>query len=138
MLKVVADVRSQARERENCMSRLSVAVLIAVFATVGLAAQATPKPTPKATPKPEAAKQAQTRLEGVIVRQNKADSTFTVHKRWTNSEERTVVFNSATKWTKMNKPAEMSDFKDGQLIVVLGKLDEKGRLVATRIELRTQ
>lgn len=135
MLKVVA-VRSQAREREKCMSKLLGAVLIAVFATVGLAAQATPKTTPKTTPKAEAAKQ--TRLEGTIVRQSQADSTFTVHKRWTNNEERTVVFSSATKWTKMNKPAEMSAFKDGQLVVVLGKLDEKGRLVATRIDLRTQ
>ena len=122
------------------MSKLSVAVLIAVFATVGLAAQATPQPTPKTTakttPKADAAKE--TRLEGVIVRQSKDDSTFTVHKRWTNNEERTVVFNSATKWTKMNKPAEMSVFKDGQHVVVLGKLDEKGRIVATRIDLRTQ
>jgi cytochrome c-type biogenesis protein CcmE len=118
------------------MSKLSVAVLIAVFATVGLAAQATPKPTPKTTPKAAAAKE--TRLEGVIVRQSQADSTLTVHRRWTNNEERTVVFNSATKWTKLNKPAEMSIFKDGQRIIVLGKLDDKGRIVATRIDLRSQ
>jgi TolA-binding protein len=122
------------------MSRLLLAALIAVFATVGLAAQATPPPASKATPKADTAKAdkaKETRLEGVIVRQSQADSTITVHRRWTNNEERTVVFNSATKWTKMNKPAEMSIFKDGQMIVALGTLDEKGRLVATRIDLRT-
>jgi hypothetical protein len=121
------------------MSRLPVAVLIAVFTTVGLAGQAPPQPTPqtapKATPK-TTPKVEETRLEGVIVRQNQADSTLTVHRRWTNSEERTIVYSSATKWTKMNKPAEMGIFKDGVRIVALGKLDDKGRLVASRVDLR--
>jgi putative cell wall-binding protein len=121
--------------KEKCMSKLLVAVLIALFATVGLAAQEKPKTTPKATPKAGVAKEI--RWDGVIVRQNKADSTLTVRRRAT-TEEKTIVFNSATKWTKLNKPAEMSIFKDGERIIALGTLDDKGRIVATRIDLRLQ
>ena len=57
------------------MSKVLVAVLIAVFATVGFAAQGKPKATPKATVAKE------TRWDGIIVRQSKTESTFTVRKR---------------------------------------------------------
>lgn len=113
------------------MSKVLVAVLIAMFATVGLAAQEKPKATPKATVAKE------TRWDGIITRQSKTESTFTVRKRGGNIEK-TIVFNSTTKWTKLNKPAEMGLFKDGERIIAVGKLDDKGRIVATRIDLRLQ
>jgi hypothetical protein len=122
--------------KEKRMRKVFVAVLIALFATVGLLAQEKPATTPKATPKATKAKEA--RWDGVIIRQNKADSTFTVRRRGTTNDEKTIVFNSATKWTKLNKPAEMSMFKDRERIIAVGTFDEKGRLVATHIDLRLQ
>ena len=118
------------------MSKVLLVVLITVLAAVTFAAQekkaaATQDKKPKVT----AAKQA--RWDGIIVRQSKTESTFTVRKRG-GSLEKTIVFNSATKWTKLNKPAEMSLFKDGERIIAVGTLDDKGRIVATHIDLRLQ
>ncbi len=97
------------------------------FTTVGLAAQDMPKKEKKAAPMKE------DRWSGIIIRSNKDASTLTVGK---GNIEKTVVWNSDTKWTEGAKSAEMSAFKDGSRVICMGHYDEKGRLVATRIDLR--
>jgi hypothetical protein len=47
-----------------------------------------------------------------------------------------VAFDSATQWTKQGKPAEQSEFKESEFVIVLGKIDDKGVLHASRIDLR--
>ena len=75
------------------------------------------------------------RWHGVIIRTNKDDSTFTVRRQ---NIDKTVQYDSSTKWTHLNKPAEMSEFKDGTDVICLGTYDEKGVLHASRIDLRRE
>jgi len=96
---------------------------------VGLAAQ----DMPKEKKEKKAAPMKEDRWSGTIIRSNKDASTLTVGR---GNIEKTVVWNSDTKWTEGSKPAEMSAFKDGSRVICLGHYDDKGRLVATRIDLR--
>jgi len=75
------------------------------------------------------------RWHGVIIRSNKDDSTLTVRRQ---NVERKVHYDSSTKWTRQNKPAEMSDFKDGADVICLGTYDDKGEFHASRIDLRRE
>lgn len=97
------------------------------FTTVGLAAQDMPKE------KKEKKAAKEDRWSGTIIRSNKDASTLTVGR---SNIEKTVVWSSDTKWTEGSKSAEMSAFKDGSRVICMGHYDEKGRLVATRIDLR--
>jgi hypothetical protein len=110
------------------MRKFLVVLLVVMFATVGIVAQA----TAAAQEKKGGAKDD--RWSGIIQRSNKDQSNLTVRR---GNIERTVVYDSNTKWTKEgNKPADMGDFKDGARVICMGKYDEKGRLMATRIDLR--
>lgn len=101
---------------------LLTVLLTVLLASVGLVAQE----------KKQGAKED--RWSGIIQRSNKDASTLTVRRQ---NIEKTVVYDSSTKWTKEgSKPAEMSEFKDGSRVICMGKYDEKGRLMATRIDLR--
>jgi hypothetical protein len=75
------------------------------------------------------------RWHGMIVRSNKDDSTLTVRRQ---NVERKIHYDGSTKWTHLNKPAEMTDFKDGADVICLGSYDEKGEFHATRIDLRRE
>ena len=50
--------------------------------------------------------------------------------------DRTVHYDSSTKWTKRKQAAAMDEFKDGADVIALGKFDHNGVLQATRIDLR--
>jgi hypothetical protein len=114
----------------------TVAVVVLSFVMV-LAASGKPQDqgtkTDEGKGKMAAAKLA--RWHGLIVRSNKDDSTLTVRRQ---NVERKVHYDGSTKWTRMNKPAEMTDFKDGADVICLGTYDEKGELHATRIDLRRE
>ena len=48
-----------------------------------------------------------------------------------------VAYDSSTQWTKQNKPGgNQSDVKEGSFVIVVGKVDDKGVLHASRIDLR--
>jgi hypothetical protein len=49
---------------------------------------------------------------------------------------RKVAYDSSTEWTKLGKPGEMDQVKEGSFVIVLGHVDDKGVLHATRIDLR--
>ena len=112
------------------MKKVLVILLACVvaFATVGLAAKEKGEKKEK-----KAGSMKEERWSGTIIRSNKDASTLTVGK---GNLEKTVVYNSDTKWTTGAKTAEMSQFKDGSRVICMGHYDEKGRLVATRIDLR--
>ena len=77
------------------------------------------------------------RVEGLVARTSKDQSMLTVREHGSNVEK-DVHYDSSTKWTHLNKPAEMSEFKDGADVICLGTYDEKGVLHASRIDLRRE
>jgi hypothetical protein len=91
------------------------------------------------TQKMSAGSAKETRWQGHIVRVNKDASTLSIRGGRSGKEnfERTVAYDSSTEWTKLGKPAEMDQFKEGEFVIILGHPDEKGTLHATRVDLRT-
>jgi len=87
-------------------------------------------------PAPAAAKQ--TKLQGTIIHVNKDQSMMDIRGGATASDSamRKIAWDSSTQWTKQGKPADQSEFKEGQFVIVLGKIDDQGVLHATRIDLR--
>ena len=49
---------------------------------------------------------------------------------------RKIAYDSSTEWTKLGKPGKQEEVKEGSFVIVLGHIDEKGVLHATRIDLR--
>ncbi len=115
------------------MRKVLVILPAAVFLIVGLAAQVKPAGEKK---EQQAAAKKEVRWQGHIVRSSKEQSTVTVRSDRPGAHERIVVYNTSTKWTKYAKPADPSEFKDGSFVICLGKYDQKGRFIASRIELR--
>ncbi len=112
------------------MRRVSVTVLIVMFAALGLIAS-------NAIAKEKKAKAAgggkEARWSGLIVRSDKDGSTLTVGKRGT---EKIIHYDSSTKWTKGTSTVDMGEFKDGDRVICLGKYNEKGEFMATRVDKR--
>ena len=116
--------------------RKTMIVLLAVLVAVGVLAA--PQKSAVANPKPTASQAApqEDRVSGTIVRHTKEKSTLIVREQ-RSKIERTVFYNASTKWTKgKGVPTDMNDFKDGSRVICLGKLNEKGELTATRIDLQ--
>ena len=77
------------------------------------------------------------RISGTIQSIDKDTSTITV--RQTNqSITWKVVFSKDTKFTFQNAAATVAELKDGRRVICLGKTDEKSRLIASRIDVRTE
>ena len=82
------------------------------------------------------------RWEGTIIRSSKEDSTLTVRKVGTSADQRTVQYDSSTKWvsqyhgeTKTNDITP-SDVKDGDRVICTGTWDKPGVLHAALISKR--
>lgn len=90
----------------------------------------------KAKAKTEAA-----RWEGTVVRHNSDKSTLDVRKRG-STEEKTIHYDSSTKWTsqehgsKKVNDIDASQVKDGDRVICLGTLDDKGDFHAATISKR--
>jgi len=111
---------------------LFLALAGAVFSAVPVRAQeaaAGEKNTPAAA--------KETKWQGHIVRIDKDHSMIDIHGGSAPSNDpRKVAYESSTEWTKLGKPAEQDEFKEGSFVILLGHLDHKGVLHATRIDLR--
>lgn len=112
---------------KKLLSLLFASVLFAL--SIPVFAQEDSKPAEGA-----AAKQA--RWEGVVIRSNADKSTLTVRNRDTNLEK-TVRYDSSTKWTsqehhskKVNQ-IDASQVKDNDRVICLGSWDKDGALHAT-------
>jgi hypothetical protein len=118
----------------------SVAILFTLlFATLIMVGQTSPtddKAQAKTDKKAASAKE--TKWQGHIVRIDKDKNMMSVRggRGGKQQFEREVSFDSSTKWTKQNKPADQSDFKEGSFVIVVGKPDAKGTLHADRVDLR--
>lgn len=98
-------------------------------------------PLAKAVFAQDAAKTKEVRWEGRIERSSTQESTLTVRKAG-SSLERTVVYDSATKWVsqyhadkKVNN-IDASQVKDGDYVICTGTMDKDGKLHATLISKR--
>jgi len=113
------------------MNKVMVILLAAVFVAAGLTTQKATAQEKQEKKMSAATKQA--RWHGRIVRMGKDQSTMDVRRQ---GIEKTIYFDSSTKWTEGTKPAEMSEFKEGTDVICLGTYDEKGNFHATRVDLR--
>jgi hypothetical protein len=114
------------------MRKASVFVLVAVLAALVVAA------TPGSALAQEGGKKSkQARWHGMLVRISEDGSMFTVRK---GNVEKSIHVNDETKYTqtKGKKAVDISksDIKENDDIICLGKFDEKGEFVATRIDKR--
>lgn len=80
----------------------------------------------------------ETKLQGTIIHLNKDKATMQIRGGASPNatEMRNIVFDTSTEWTKQGKPADQAEFKEGEFVIVLGKIDDKGVLHASRIDLR--
>jgi hypothetical protein len=79
----------------------------------------------------------QIRWHGTITRSNADGKTITVRRRGAVTE-RILHYTDSTVWTEMNKPAQMSDIKDGDDVITCSEAKEKGELYLTRVDKRAQ
>ncbi|MGB7436299.1 MAG: hypothetical protein WBW49_12860, partial [Candidatus Acidiferrum sp.] len=84
---------------------------------------------------PAQAKEA--RWEGTVIRSSSEQSTLTVRKVGTTNDERTIQYDSSTKWVSQyhgdataNK-IDPSQVKDGDRVICTGTWDKSGVLHAT-------
>jgi hypothetical protein len=75
------------------------------------------------------------RVSGTVQMVSKDTSTITVRDK--NNVQRPVVYSGDTKFTYRNQPGSIDDVKDGRRVIVLGKFDDKTRLQASRVDVRS-
>jgi hypothetical protein len=98
-------------------------------------------PMAKAVFAQDAAKAKETRWEGRVERSDKDKSTLTVRKSG-GAAERTVVYDSSTKWVsqyhadKKVNDIDASQVKDGDYVICKGTIGKDGVLHATLISKR--
>ena len=73
------------------------------------------------------------RVNGRIQMLAKDTSTITLQ---VGSMKRTVIYSPDTKITYRNKPASIDELKEGLRVIVLGTPDDKGQIMASRIDVR--
>ena len=116
-----------------------ITILLALFmAGVFLEVQPVSAGPGKQEKTPAPAAEKQTKMQGTIIRVYKDQSMMDIRGGTTPNatEIRKIAFDSSTQWTKQGKPAEQSEFKEGQFVIALGKIDDQGVLHATHIDLR--
>jgi hypothetical protein len=115
------------------LSLLSLVLAGAVFAAMPAGAKQATAETKQA---PAAKKD--TKWQGHVVRIYKDLSQMDIRGGVnTRSEDvRKVAYDSATEWTKLGKPGQMDEVKEGSFVIILGQIDDKGVLHAKRIDLR--
>jgi hypothetical protein len=82
------------------------------------------------------------RWEGTVVRSNPDKSTLTVRKVGSPNDERTVMYDSSTKWvsqehgSKTVNDIDVTQVKDGDRVIAKGTWDKGGMFHATLISKR--
>jgi len=75
------------------------------------------------------------RVQGTVNLVNKDTKTIVVTSE-AGKDQKQVVYDDSTKVTRDNKPATLEDVQNGRRVICLGKLNDKGQLVARAIEVR--
>jgi hypothetical protein len=117
----------------GCLTLLSLVLAGAVFAAMPASANQAATEG-KAAP----AAKKQTKWQGHVVRVYKDQSQLDLRGGVSvqSTDLRKVAYNSSTEWTKLGKPGQQDEVKEGSFVIVLGQVDDKGVLHATRIDLR--
>lgn len=111
-----------------CVILLCAALATPLFNSMPAAAQDSPEA--KAMAK-------EAKWQGRVVRIDKEHSMIDINGGPAPSKTaRKVAYDTTTEWTKLGKPAQMDEVKEGSFVILLGHTDEKGVLHATRIDLR--
>ena len=111
---------------------LSLALAGAVFSAVPAGAQ-----EGAAGEKKTQASTKETKWQGHVIRIDKDHSMIDIRGGSAPSHDpRKVAFDSSTEWTKLGKPSQQDEVKEGSFIIVLGHVEHNGVLHATRIDLR--
>lgn len=120
--------------------RLSIAValfvglmLAAAPGAAGPGQQKETKPEAKGEAKGKAPKQE--RVDGTVETIDKAARSLTVRAR-PDGVLRQVLFTEKTVVSVLNKATSIDDVKAGRRVICVGQPNEKGQLVAARIDLR--
>jgi hypothetical protein len=79
----------------------------------------------------------QDRIDGSVHMIDKATKIVTVRLQ-AKPDQRQVIYDDKTAFTYRNKPATLDEVKDGRRVIVVGKMNDKGQLIATRIDVRDQ
>jgi hypothetical protein len=108
---------------------LAGAVVVAMPASANQAATEN-----KAAP----AAKKETKWQGHVVRIYNDESQMDIRGGVnTRSEDlRKIAYDSSTEWTKLGKPGQRDEVKEGSFVIVLGHVDDKGVLHAKRVDLR--
>ena len=115
---------------KGSLTLLSLVLAGAVFAAMPASGRQAASET-KATP---AAKEK--KAQGNVVRIYKDESQMDIRGTTPSGTVRKVAYDSSTQWTKGGKPGQQDEVKEGSFVIVLGTLDDKGVLHATRVDLR--
>ena len=79
----------------------------------------------------------ETKWQGHVVRINKDLSEMDIRGGSDPSKDlRKVAYDNSTQWTKLGKPGQQDEVKEGSFVIILGQVDDKGVLHAKRIDLR--
>ncbi len=80
----------------------------------------------------------ETKWQGHVVRINKEESQLDLRggEGARADEVRKVAYDSSTLWTKGGKPGQQDEVKEGSFVIVVGNVDDKGVMRATRVDLR--
>jgi hypothetical protein len=115
---------------------MKVPVILLSLALTGGLFQAIPaKAGQAAAEKKPAAKEM--KWQGHVVRIDKEHSMIDLRGGPAPSKaSRKVAYDTSTEWTKLGKPGQMDEVKEGSFVIILGHVDEKGVLQASRIDLR--
>jgi len=116
------------------MKRIAILLVIAMLAGLGVMSVELLAQGKKDAETGTCAK-GQIRWHGTIVRSSQTDKTMTVRRRGA-TVERILHITDSTVWTEMNKPAQMSDIKDGDDVITCSEAKEKGELFLTRVDKR--
>ena len=118
---------------KGCLTLLFLLFAGAVFATMPASAKQA-----AAENKGAPAAKKETKWQGHVVRIYKDQSQMDIRGGISVQSEdlRKVSYDSSTAWTKLGKPGQQDEVKEGSFVIVLGQLDDKGFLRASRIDLR--
>jgi hypothetical protein len=109
---------------KGSLTLLSLVLAAAVFAAMPAGAN-------------QAAKK-ETKWQGTVIRIYKDLSQMDIRGGGTGQSKdlRKVAYDSSTEWTKLGKPGKQDEVKEGSFVILVGQVDDKGVLRATRIDLR--
>ncbi len=109
-------------------------LLVTMFVSLGMLAA--PRQGAGTQEKAAAAQKAakEDRVSGTLIRHT-PDKSSLVIREGRSKIERTVVYNASTKWYKDKESADVKAAKDGEYMICVGTMDEKGVLTATRCDM---